>query len=195
MTTLTRFVLTALAAVTLSAAGHAQGFNMGMPMPKLGVLMQPDVKKELKITKDQEKKLKEITQKMSANPGTPSPGAPGSGMFGGIDKDLPELLTPDQMKRLNELWIQHEGAFVLNLEEISKPLEITDDQKSKISEAVAAYNDKLMEAMQRGIRSKGDVNKIKAFQAEAEKAILAVLTEAQSKKFTEMQGKKFKFKM
>lgn len=179
---------------TLPAAMQNQGFNMGFLGSKFIIATTPDSKKELKITKEQDKKLQELLK------GGPTGGfggqAMGSGeMFAPFDKELPTILDTDQMKRLTELWIQREGPLVLSADEVAKPLELSDEQRAAIRSFYDAYIEKMGAQMEKGISSRGDINKIKKQQAEAEKAVLAVLTPDQAAKFEAMKGKKFKFKM
>lgn len=162
-----------------------------MPGPKLMVLMLPEAKKELKLTKEQDKKLDTMVQNLKPDFAGLTPG---KSLFDGIDREIGTILDEKQHARLVELWIQREGAFVLLLDEIADRLELAADQKSKLSEIAGAYSGKLMEAMQKGLRSRADVKKIQDMQAEHEKQMIALLTEAQAAKFEQMKGKKFTFK-
>ncbi len=186
-------LLTTLSFVLASPCAPAQhpGFSTGMPGPKLMVLMLPEAKKELKLTKEQDKKLDTMVQNLKPDFAGLTPG---KSLFDGIDREIGTILDEKQHARLVELWIQREGAFVLLLDEIADRLELAADQKSKLSEIAGAYSGKLMEAMQKGLRSRADVKKIQDMQAEHEKQMIALLTEAQAAKFEQMKGKKFTFK-
>ncbi len=188
-------VVLALAFSTIRVQAQIPGINVGFTKPKIFILMLPEVKKELKLTKQQDKAVQASLKSKQGDMGSmPMSGFGGQGMMGAMDTDLPTILTPEQLSRLNELWIQHEGAVVLEAEEIAKALKLTEDQHGKVENLVEQFRDEQMAMMMGGLRSQGDMDKLKTLQAETEKKILAVLTEAQLKMFGEMQGKAFKFK-
>jgi hypothetical protein len=188
-------VVLALALSTVQAQAQIPGINLGFTKPKITVLMLPEVKEELKLTKQQDKAVQaSLKSKQGGLGSTPISGFGGQGIMGALDSDLPSILTPEQLTRLNELWIQHEGAVVLEIEEIAKALKLTEDQRGKIEDLVKQFRHTQLEMMRGGLGSQGDMKKIETLQAETDKKILAVLTEAQLKMFGEMQGKTFKFK-
>lgn len=188
-------VVLALAFSTVQVQAQTTGINLGFTKPKIVILMLSEVKEELKLTKQQDKAVQASLKSQQEGRGSmPISGFGGQGIMGALDSDLPSILTPEQLTRLNELWIQHEGAVVLGTEEIAKALKLTEDQRGKIENLVEQFRDTQMEMMRGGIGSQGDMNKLKTLQAESEKKILAVLIEAQVKMFGEMQGKTFKFK-
>jgi hypothetical protein len=188
-------VVLALAFSIVRVQAQTTGINLGFTQPKIAILMLPEVKAELKLTKQQDKTLQaSLKSQQGGLESMPMSGFGVQGIMGALDSELPSILTPEQLTRLNELWIQHEGAVVLEAEEIAKALKLAEDQRGKIENLVEQFRDTQMEMMQGGIRSQGDMKKLKTLQAESEKKILAVLTEAQLKMFGEMQGRLFKFK-
>jgi hypothetical protein len=107
---------------------------------------------------------------------------------------LAEILLPNQLKRLNEIYIQQAGTQALQDEDVAKTLGISDAQKDQIT--------KVREANREAMRSQGqeafaglDGEARAAKFAEMRKAnddkVLAVLTAAQRTKFEEMKGKPF----
>jgi hypothetical protein len=188
-------VVLALAFSTILVQAQIPGINLGFTKPKITLLMLPEVKEELKLTKQQDKAVQASLKSKQGGLGSMSiSGFGGQGIMGTMDSDLPSILTPEQLTRLNELWIQHEGAVVLETEEIAKALKLTEDQRGTIGNLVEQFRDTQMEIMRGGMGSQSAMNKLKTLQAESDKKILAVLTEAQLKMFGEMQGKTFKFK-
>jgi hypothetical protein len=109
-----------------------------------------------------------------------------------VEKEkLAAILLPDQMKRLNEIRIQQMGVAALTDAEISKELEITDEQKAKFTKA-----DEDNRAAFQELREAGDFEamreKMGELQTKRTEAYMAVLTDAQKTKFTELKGKEFK---
>ncbi len=111
---------------------------------------------------------------------------------------LAEILLPNQLKRLTEIFIQTNGAGALQDEEIAKELGISDTQKAKLAEvrdANAAATGALMREMFQGGGGGGDRDANRAKMEELRKAgdakLLAVLSADQQKKFEEMKGKPF----
>lgn len=109
-------------------------------------------------------------------------------------EELAKILKPDQLKRLNEIYLRVAGTAALNDSEVAKQLEISDEQKEKLGkvreEAMTSNREEMRELFQ-----SGDREKIQARMAEIRKAtdekILAVLTDEQKKKFEDMKGKPF----
>lgn len=182
-------VLSLLVVAFVSAPAQ---MGLGMEMPKMMTLMLPEVKKELKITKDQDKQLNQSMKEMQKNPSAMM--GSGETLMDGVDKDLEAILSPEQYSRLVELWIQHEGPIVLHRKSLRTKLEVSEEQGEKLDAAHVEMQQAVQAIMMKGIRSKGDANKLKAVQDDFGKKALAILTPAQAEKFTAMQGKPFKFK-
>jgi len=106
---------------------------------------------------------------------------------------LAEILLPQQIKRLNEIFVQQNGASALQDEEIAKELGISDAQKAKLAE-VRQANQEATFAQMRDL-SQLDDNARRAKFEEIRKTndakLVAVLTPDQQKKFEEMKGKPF----
>lgn len=188
-------VVLALAFSTAQVQSQMPGINLGFTKPKITILMFPEVKEELKLTKPQDQAVQASLKSKEGSLGSMSiSGFGGQGIMGALDSDLPTILTPEQLTRLNELWIQHEGAVVLETDEIAKALNLIEEQRGKIGNLVKEFRHTQLQLMQGGMGSQSAFDKIKTLQAESDKKILAVLTEAQLKLFGEMQGKTFKFK-
>src|SRR5262245_26717840 len=111
---------------------------------------------------------------------------------------LAEILLPNQLKRLNEIFVQVNGVAALQDEEIAKELGISDAQKAKLTE-VRAANQEAIGAMMRELFQGGggggdrDANRAKIDEARkaGDAKVLAVLTADQQKKFEVMKGKAF----
>ncbi len=94
-------------------------------------------------------------------------------------KKVNEILLPPQVERLQEIAIQLDGVRALTRPEVQTKLKITDDQKTKIDEALANAGG--------GGKGKGGFGRI---SPEVEAQVIDVLTADQKSQYTAMQGKK-----
>ena len=115
------------------------------------------------------------------------------------EEKLRKILDEKQMARLNQLRLQREGIAALSRPEVAKELGLSEDQVAKIR--------KLQQQGRPGFGGPGakggpggpggDFREMMAqMQKQREKLqadVLAVLTEEQRAKWTEMKGKEFKF--
>lgn len=109
-------------------------------------------------------------------------------------EELAKILKPEQVKRLNEIYIQQAGIAALQDAEVSETLKITDEQKEKMGK-VREENQTAMRELFGGGGAGGDREAMRTKMADLrkqnEEKTLAVLTEDQKKQFEEMKGKKF----
>ena len=77
---------------------------------------------------------------------------------------------------------------------IADQLKLTDDQVTKMKAIWDGYQQAYLDKM-RHMGMGSNMNSIKKLLKESNDATLALFTDDQSKAFTEMQGKPFKFKM
>jgi len=109
---------------------------------------------------------------------------------------LAEILLPNQLKRLNEIFIQQAGVSALQDEEIAKQLAISDAQKAQLTKIREEFSAKRREMFQPGGGGGGgDFEAMRAKIIEMNKVqdeqLLAVLNPQQKTKFEEMKGKPF----
>lgn len=114
---------------------------------------------------------------------------------------LATILKPEQYQRLMEISIQTQGASALADEDVAAKLKLSDDQKAKIAATIDENREKSREQMRelfgRGRDGGGRPDfsamreKMETARAEADKRILAHLTEEQKAAFEAMQGAKF----
>ena len=174
--------------LTVAQIATAQ-LSLGAPSGKTQLLIMPDVQRDLNLSKDQKKQIQTTMQSMNAsNMQMPSDL---SQMNSQMDAPLLAILNADQLPRLQELWIQYNGAKVLQDESVQKSLQLTDDQKTKEGQIWDDYGQAIMSAMQS--RSMSAIKDIKKKRKDADAAALALLTADQAKAFTDMQGKPHKF--
>ncbi len=193
-----------------------RGFGGGGAM----LLGLAEVKKELKLTADQDAKITRILEEAQAARGNrgnrgaggggggnvqpgdqPGAGGPPQGVaargagFADVQKKIDEVLNADQQKRLRELTIQQAGAMmILNDEKLQKELGVTADQLDKMR---GVMQDAMQDMQQARQDAQGDRTAMMQKMQEMRKAMAAKveaeLTSAQKTKFKELQGKAFKF--
>ena len=106
---------------------------------------------------------------------------------------LKETLKDDQRKRLRQLELQQEGAFVLmHGSGVGKDLKITDEQRKQFMTVIQDMQKKiapLIKEAQSGGDPKEIWPKIMKIRKDHEGKLVALLTDAQKKQWKEMLGK------
>ncbi len=120
------------------------GFHSFQGGRDLALLSQPAVQAELKLTPEQQRKIKQLTEKrnhFSVRTG------PGFGKPHGLSPDewhakfedlsaqekvLQDLLDPDQAKRLRQIALQQQGTCALNDPAVAAVLGLSHEQKRKL---------------------------------------------------------------
>ncbi len=180
--------------------------QLGAPGARANVAIMPEVQREIGLSKQQRKAITDAMAGMSRQ----SQMDPMSAMSGGgtgdmvsnmnekLDAEALSTLDEGQKKRLEELWSQYEGPSIWSLKPIADKLSLTDDQRSKAADIIAKANDALMAKLQHAPRGMGSG---RGFNRDLEKMakqknddLVALLTPDQSKVWSDMLGKPFKFK-
>jgi Spy/CpxP family protein refolding chaperone len=119
-----------------------------------------------------------------------------------VNKAIPEVLQPAQVKRLREIEIQVNGIASFHRPEVQKELNLTDEQKKDIKSIDDGLRQDIAEvfkdpeiARRPLIKGPEAARKAKALTDEATKKALAVLDSDQKKKWEKMTGEKFNFKI
>ncbi len=101
---------------------------------------------------------------------------------------LQELLTPDQILRLNQIQLQASGIDVWMEPDVARELDLTQDQQAKVTELRNDY-------ARRQQQLDGDFQqrfaKIRELNAERDAKALELLTAAQKAKLDELKGAPF----
>jgi hypothetical protein len=181
--------------------GQRGGFAGGFGGGTLFLLNQKSVQDELKLSEEQVKKAKELSDKQRE-------------AFGGLrdlsqeerrtkiqeqakatDKAVAEVLKPEQMKRVKQISLQQQGARALSNPEVATALKLTDEQKDKVKSIQEEARTALGQRGQRGQRGRPSEEELKKLQ-EARKAtnekLMNVLTDEQKTKWKELSGEPFK---
>jgi Spy/CpxP family protein refolding chaperone len=186
---------------TASAQQGRRGRGFGtVSEAQLATLDQ--VQTELKLTAEQKSKLTDVDEKLSSQRRE---------LFQDSNQDnrderreqyakavseattqVRAALDENQKKRLRELWIQVNGAAVLDDEEVAKELKITDDQKRELEQVADANREAAREAFQGlgELSQEQRTEKFNQLRRESEQRTLGVLTPEQREQFEKLQGKK-----
>jgi len=204
----------AVVAVAVLAVGAVQaqppgGGRGGFQQPlHMLVLTNTDLQKELKVTDDQKKSLKDVMDKaaelnkkqMELFTG----GAPDMDKMQELQKERQKLtedaktatdkaFTDDQKKRVKQIDVQRMGIRAFANEDVVKALKLTDDQKAKLKTVTEGYTkaatDLRGEYFQQG--QFPDADKMAEFQKKSA-ALMAETIEKAKKELTDDQKKTWK---
>jgi hypothetical protein len=199
--------------------GQGQGGQGGMMRGMQGMqgmqgaqeymlLQRADVQTDLAMTAEQKTKVTAINDQMrdemrNMMQGMRGGGGDREGMMQAmqqvqerISKQVREILTADQQKRLGEVQIQLAGPRALLLPAVQKALDLTDAQQTKIRELQQQQMEANRSVMERVRNNEIDRTQVQEIMQRNDKAlgdeITKVLTDAQRAKLQTMQGKPFK---
>lgn len=205
--------LVAASAMTFAQGGGRMfGRGGGGGSPTM-LLMRSDVIHDVGLSDEQKDKLAKIREDAQAamqermqnsgfQPGGPPPSEEEQKKFRAEMQKFQEeqeskvnaVITPDQQKRLLEIFVQLNGASSITNKTVQKGLGLTDDQIAKIKslqDKQQAANREIFQKMRDGELDRSEVRPL----MEKNNAILKtefgkLLTEAQSKKLKAMEGEK-----
>jgi hypothetical protein len=110
----------------------------------------------------------------------------------GFSASLKEILTADQLKRLRQLQLQHDGPGALGRPEVRQELNITDGQLRQFMGVIAEMQ-KQIEPLMKEAQSGGNPQEIRPkvikIRKEHEAKLEALLSAAQRKQWKDMLGK------
>jgi Spy/CpxP family protein refolding chaperone len=176
-----------------------------------GLLQNKGVQEELKFTGDQKRKISDLMQNMGAKVKDAFSGLKGvppeeqketmqklfKEVLEGVQKEIGEVLTPEQQKRLKQIERQQSVPNALvNDEEAQKALKLQDEQIAKLK---TIHNESMRE-INRLKREKfredpfGTEEKAVALQKVANTQALRVLSDDQKAKWKELTGEPFEVK-
>jgi hypothetical protein len=179
------------------AKGQRQGQGFFGPG---GLLLSPDVKKELKLTDDQASKVKEALEKV---------GDKHRGSFEKFrdmsnderrkvmlairedtNKAIAGVLDAKQVKRFHQIEWQLSGPNALRDPELQKELQLSDEQKKKI-DGIYADTDKKVEQLFQGGNPQAAGEKLQQLFKDTQDKVNGVLSDDQKKKMKETLGPRF----
>ena len=195
--TLTLGLVLAMASMALSQ----QQQQPDIPGPG-GLLFNPDVKKELKLSDEQLGKLKDTLGKVmtkykpefdkhAKSPLSQEQAAKTSKAFEEENwKAITGVLDARQTKRFQQILWQLGGISALQDPDLQKELKLTDEQKKKVDAIFTESGKKWQQLQNKREKSR---EKYDTVVKEAEDKINGVLTDEQKTKLKELKGPKFEF--
>jgi hypothetical protein len=154
--------------LALLVAGVALGqrpFGPGGGADPAGLLRNPGVRKELKVTDEQLKKVDDA-----------------------VLKALGEVLEPDQYKRLQQITLQLKGAQAFTDPKVQTALKLSDEQKESIQTIVADSEKEIRELAKEGFQGFGKMGTVRK---ETLAKVTGVLNAQQRDQWQEMTGPEF----
>jgi thymidylate synthase ThyX len=209
-----RILPLALAALVLTPilaqqpGGRFGGFGGGMSSAQL--VQQKSVQEELKLSEDQVSKVQKASESVRekykddlAKIRESKDFAKMGELFRKIgedtDKELANILKPDQTKRLKQIRLQLLGLRALQQEDVAKELKLTDKQKDEIkalSEDLAKDTRELMKDAFKDAKKREEAQaKIKELNTETLDKVLKSFSADQKKAWSELTGPKFEGKI
>lgn len=186
-------VLTALCLIIVASTVWAQRSPTGTTSRTM-LAMMPDVRKELKVTKDQDKKIQAAMKEVQEKAMNGQVQIDLSDPMGSFDIDMGPILDDTQKVRLEELYAQYNGGFALADPKFVTALAINEETLAKIK-AVKSTAARELPQMLMNARSASAAKEADKKREEFSLQMLALLTDEQKAKFETMKGKAFKFKM
>jgi hypothetical protein len=171
-------------------------------------LIKSDVKKELKITKQQEKAITAILAKSAEKTGQD---ASTIYKMSGPDKDvkvralgtsradelfqaLGRTLSPGQVKRLRQLLLQHWGIALFDFPEIRDTLNLTQGQAATLKSIYERLRNEIAKkAADRRISREEAQKQYNLLSFSVPELVRAALNEEQKKKLQELLGEPYQF--
>jgi Spy/CpxP family protein refolding chaperone len=211
--TLAMFVVvsqTALAQREEGRRGGRGGRGVGFGAGALQLATNEQVQKALKATDEQKDKIKDINDGMREERGKLFEAGRDAGgqdavrekmqeLTASATKKLNEVLDEGQQKRLMGIQIQVNGASAIMDPAVSKALNITDEQKKKLGEAIQSNRDAMRELFEGGRDQQGDREarreKTEQLREEGNKKLMAVLTSDQQAQLESLKGEKVEIDM
>jgi Spy/CpxP family protein refolding chaperone len=178
---------------------HAHGHSFGVPPEMLASAQE--VQDALQLSAVQKEKIEEINRdarRMARELFQESQRdfahvlVQGEQVHRKVSKQLAEVLTTEQEKRLVGITIQVNGARTMANPAVAKELGVTEEQKAQLRklrmEAVDETRRAWDEIREKGLDRHDMRDKMNAVREKADKEILAILTAEQQQKLEELKG-------
>jgi hypothetical protein len=182
--------------IQIQPGGGGRLIAPALPANPLGLLESKDVRKDLKLSDEQIKKLDELSGKFKeATKDLKGRDliVKGRELAASIQKEVNDSLKPEQGKRLKQLQVQQKGVGAFLDPIVAKELELSPDQQTTVRAGVKDVARKRAEILR---ETKGDRDAMAKKLAEVNKAMVAEivkgLSDEQKKKWTEVAGAPFK---
>jgi hypothetical protein len=179
---------------------HREGLVGGQDSRHAHLLLQQYVRKELKLSADQIKKVEELHENMrkKVEEVFKLKGDEGRKMQQDLIENLKALagiLKPEQAKRLKQISYQRQGEWAFTDGEVAKALQLTDTQKKEIQKIIEDHATQMRHLFQP--RAPGDEEtrkKMTALRTVFQEKLMKLLTNEQRTKWKDLQGAPFEMR-
>jgi hypothetical protein len=196
-------VLVLWATVEPAWAQRGRGFRRLFGVPRAQLAALPDVQTELSLTDEQKTIVTDVNDQLRQDRrdllGTGFDGW--SAIQGRMEqhnneasKKVNDALDPEQRKRLQQISIQQNGPRSLQEADVVAELGLSDEQKTKLAEAVSE-NTKAFESGFSGGDRDSWRQRAGELAEQADQRLLGVLTDQQQAKLEELKGEPFDIDM
>lgn len=190
--------LLAASATPATAQRAGQGARLFL-LPPVTLAQLAEVQTELKLTDQQKSKAAELQQQLVEERGAIFQDAAGDWEYireemaklnADITKQLDEALDEAQRKRLREIYVQVNGPTTLQDPSIVEALALTDEQTTKLAQAIDDNRQKMFASFQdfQSMSDEERAAKTDELIEARDTALLAVLTDEQAKALESMKG-------
>lgn len=157
------------------------------------LLQQQSVQQELKLSRDQLKKVEELSGKMREKMQDifaleePERGKKLQALNQENDKTLAAILTPEQAKRLKQIVYQQQGTSALATKDVARAIGLSDEQQKQIADISEDTGRKTRELLRPSTTpDEATRTKMEALRKAGSDKILAVLTDAQKRAWQDL---------
>jgi hypothetical protein len=194
-------VVAAVVAVAAPAAQAQQRGGRGMGggrMTPTMLLGQKSVQDELKVSEDQVGKITQLAAKQREafaelrNLQGEERQKKLQELNQANEKQLAEILKPEQLKRLKQIAWQQQGGQALAESDVAEALGLSGEQKEKIKTINEDAQKEMRELFQPGGNREEAQKKMAEMRKATEEKRMAVLTDTQKAKWKELLGEPFK---
>ena len=161
---------------------------------KFLMLHMEQVKKELKVTKEQDKAVAKLFETVSKDPSSMGMSMDMHYMTRSLDAMIAPLLDEAQNKRLQELFLQYNGLLAVTEKEVVTALGLSEEVQAKATAIVKKHDrDAMTTLMETRKTHKVDTKHLKEIDEMAKADLTALLTAEQNEKWKTLVGAPFTF--
>lgn len=182
------------------------GRRFGRTTHQIELAGLPEVQAELNLTDEQKTKVADLSDEFNEERRGQGFGGGGGGAEGRAERaklnadyaaKLNEALDEVQQKRIQEVYVQVNGAAVLMDEPMVTALKITDEQQASLETALDDQRQAMRDAFQdmQDLSDEERTAKMDEINKARDEALLAVLTDEQKTEFEALKGEKLEIDM
>lgn len=195
-------VTAALSFPHLTSAGEPEKVNRQppeIPNPYLLLIRDPDVHRELKLTRKEVAEIRDVTDEIDGpllstrNKSSAAANEILNELIEQTENRIYRVLPANKRARLEQIILQARGSEVILLPENSQKLQLTDAQYTQIQGIVKDARNDILE-LQKRMRKEGStkaiLNQIEDRRKDAKTDVIKALTRSQRSRWSSMLGKR-----